>query len=146
MMEPIKKIAGDLLLFFYAQQRKRGFPDENIIEFGNAENMGVVVKKSTSIEGIMTVCKGSSTDAYNAIQYLREKSFIECNESDETNGILIYGIRVTAQGVDIVEGVERDKEGRDMFYITFNIKLADNINVESLIKNEVDAIFKLGLV
>jgi hypothetical protein len=41
-----------------------------------------------------------------------------------------------------VEGVERDNEAKEKFTINFNIKLADNVTVESLIKSEVGSIFK----
>jgi hypothetical protein len=58
---------------------------------------------------------------------------------------MIHGFRVTASGVDIIEGVERDVTAKQNFTINFNIKVADNITVESLIKNELGSIFKGSL-
>ena len=56
----------------------------------------------------------------------------------------MFNFTVTAGGVDIIEGIERGEAERNNFYLTFNIKLADKINVESLVKNELGSILGIS--
>lgn len=145
-MNSIKKIAGDLLIYFYVRQRKRGFSDMSIIEFGSADELGVVADSSSLSKEIVKITNNSATDAYNALRYLEEKGFVAFKEDKTNISDLFHNIRVTALGVDIIEGVERGEEERNDFHVTFNIKLAENINIESLIKNELGSLIKTSLI
>ena len=145
-MKSIKKISGDVLLYLYSIQRKNGFPRDSILSFQREDNGAKLSVSSNFEKGIFKIASDSSVDLYNAIRYLEEKSFIDFNDSRDTSGYCFINIRVTAFGVDIIEGIERDDEAKKEFNITFNIKIADNINIESLIKNELGSLVKLGLI
>ena len=61
-------------------------------------------------------------------------------------GIHCHGLRLTAYGVDIIEGIEKSDKEKEAFKINFNIKLAENINIESLIKAELGSLIKASLI
>lgn len=145
-MAPIKKTAGDLLIFLYASQRKRGFSDGEIVEFGNVGEMGVVTNSSNLSKGLLKAGNESAVDVYNALHYLEEKGFVSFRENHTNISDYFHNIRVTASGIDIIEGIERGEEARDRFHVTFNIKLSDNINIDSLIKNEIGSLIKTSLI
>ena len=146
-MKPIKEIAGEILLFFYALQRKNAFPIMEIVRFSGIHNNNISIGRGESsfIKDLKNI-SSSASDIYNALRYLEEKRFIDFRESNDTGGDVFHSIRVTAYGVDIIEGIEREEEERKKFYITFNIKLAENINVESLIKTKLESLVKASLM
>ncbi|MCD6410390.1 hypothetical protein J7K92_00375 [bacterium] len=141
-MKPIKKIAGDILLLLYALQRKRGSLDAEIISFDRDMNSKAELEKSELGKKLLKVAAESITDVYNAMRYLEEGCFISFKESNDNMTYYFFNLRVTKSGIDIVEGIERGEKERKEFHITFNIKLADNVNLESLIKNEVGSFIK----
>lgn len=142
-MKSTKKLSGELLLYFYAKQRQRGFNSHEIMRFTDWDNIKLVGQSGMEAE----VAKLSSNyaDLYNAILYLGEKGYLYFKQSRNSGGDMIHSFRVTAPGVDIIEGVERDTAAKQNFTVNFNIKVADNITVESLIKNELGSVFKGSL-
>jgi hypothetical protein len=146
-MKSIKKIAGDILIYFYYLQRKNGTPIVDILRFSNKFHGPIVIEGNNQFnEGILRISEESHVDAFNAINYLHEKELIECKISSDTGGDNYIMLRVSALGVDVIEGIERGERERNEFNFTFNIKLADTINVDSLIKNELDNLFKASLI
>lgn len=147
-MKNIKRIAGDILLIFYWEQRKIGSAHGEIIRFDiSADGKVTSFNCNSQLQAPLAgVADGSSVDAYNAVQYLFEKNLIEGNRSDDTGGTSIFNLRVSAQGIDVIEGIERGEEEKRIFNTTFNIKLSDNINVESLIKAEVGNLLKAAII
>jgi len=147
-MQNIKKIAGDILLYLYKIQREKAFmASYEILHFGKHENEGINLSGDTEFsKSILKISASLPADAYNALSYLKDHCFIELKEHPNTGGVVISNIIVTAEGFDIIEGIEREEEARQTFTVTFNIKLADNINVESLIKNEVGSILKASVL
>lgn len=149
-MKPIKTIAGDLLLFFYVQQRKFG-SIQDALEFseepyGAVHNNGKELASNSQLaKAILGICENSN-DAYFALCYLGEKGFMNWTNNQASFIELFFNLRVTASGVDIIEGVERGKDERNQFNLTFNIKLADNINIDSLIKNQLDSLIRASLI
>lgn len=146
-MKNIKTIAGDILLYLYKQQREKAFiATYEILRFGK-DNSSVVLSSDTKFsESILRISSRSSADAYNALSYLENGYFITLSKSKNTGGVLINQIHVTDRGIDIIEGIEREQEARRTFSMTFNIKLADTINVESLIKNELGSLLKVSAI
>lgn len=156
-MKSIKTIAGDLLLFFYARQRKTG-TIEDIIEFQNdrykeqfvgdpSELKGQELKANSQLsKGILEISEDSN-NAYNALRYLKEKGFISWKK-DRISGVseVFLNLRVSASGIDIIEGIERGENEKAQFNFFFNIKLADNIKVDSLIKLQLDSLIKASLL
>ena len=69
--------------------------------------------------------------------YLKSKKLISFREDKDSSAITLWNIEVDATGIDIIEGVGHNKEATKEFNIAFNLKLADNITLDSLIKNEV---------
>lgn len=140
----IKEIAGDVLLYFYAKQRENIYTLEaSLLDF-DAQNSDIQLIGEGEFENsIRSLAVNSGNDVLNGIDYLLGKDFINCTKKSDNRGWLIHNITLTSTGVDIVEGIERGKSERNNFYMTFNIKLTDTINVESLLKAELGSIFKL---
>lgn len=146
-MKTIKKIAGDLLLYFYSLQRQNKLDPAHIISFEGHPGRDINLNdKSEFGENILKLAAGSPIDTYNALKYLEEKAFIDFKKTGTTSGIIIHGTSLTAYGVDIIEGIERGEEEKKEFHITFNIKLADTINIESLIRAELGSLIKASLI
>jgi hypothetical protein len=150
---PIKKISGDLLLLLYTLQRKVQIFDFTILqfEFSGTQLLGdghsIRLEDNSGLaHSLLEVTNGCHEDAYNALQYLHEKGFITFREEPVGSGTnLINELRVSAGGIDIIEGIERGEKEKKAFTITFNIKVDNTFNVESLIKAELDSIFKGSL-
>lgn len=147
-MKSIKKISGDILLFLYSLQRKEGIPQHEIIRFSHfGEGKVSEFECSEKLKGVlMKLADDSIQDLYGAMIYLKEKHFIDCKWEIDSGGDNIFLLRVSAFGIDIIEGIERGKEEKNQFNVNFNIKLADNINLESLIKTEIGSLVKVSLI
>jgi hypothetical protein len=141
----LKKIAGDVLLILYALQRRLGYCDDGVVSFERRMDNRAALEQSPLGNRLLQTCS-SVADVYNALRYLDEKAFISFTESCDNMAYQFFNIRVIAGGVDIIEGIERGEAEREQFFITFNIKLADTINVESLMKNEIGSIFKASVI
>lgn len=102
--------------------------------------------QSDFAQKLVSLCRGSAADLYNALMYLSQKGFINLMANRSSAGDSLHDFSVTSGGIDIIEGIERGQAERNNFYITFNIKLADNINIESLLKNEIGSILKGSLI
>jgi hypothetical protein len=144
-MKPIKEIAGEILLYFYVLHRKNGFGSMDIIRFSGWDEITLPDQPGLSHD-LLAICSGSAADLYNALKYLNEQHLLGIRISRDSGGDSMHNFELTAGGVDIIEGIERGQVERANFFVTFNIKLADNINVESLIKNELGSIFKGSLI
>jgi len=152
-MEPIKKIAGRILLYFYLIQRNdysklcdlvlefqmRHFSDKN-------EKSPKIIHKDNEIVQNLLKIAGNDNNVYNALKYLENKGFIEMSKSSDNVNDNFLNFSVSSAGIDIIESIERGKEEKREFNIIFNIKVADNINIESLIKTELGSLIKASLV
>lgn len=146
-MKSIKNIAGDILIYFYYLQRKNGAPIIDILRFSNNFHGPIKIEGENQFnKGIREISSDSDIDAFNAINYLYEKNFIECKISSDTGGDNYIMLKVSAWGIDVIEGIERGEKEKKEFNFVFNIKLADNINIDSLIKNELASLFKASLI
>jgi hypothetical protein len=147
-MENIKKFSGDVLLYLYARKREKGFEDDVLLRFDHCiADEKVSLNSNTDLtKDLLKITQNNDVDLYNSLQYLHEKGFIFYKRGLDTGGESLHNFHVTAQGVDIIEGVDYDEESRNNFNINFNIKLADNVTVESLIKNELGSLAKFALI
>lgn len=142
----MKKIAGEILLYFYTLQRRSGLGSmENLVFTGQNEPLSLTTESKLA-KDLLSICDDSAPDLFNALRYLRERDFVSMYHHSPIGAEALNSFVVTANGIDIVEGVERGADDRKRFYVTFNMKLADNINIESLIKNELGSIFKASLI
>lgn len=151
-MEPIKKIAGKILLYFYYIQRDdyaslHDFAlSFQIRHLPDGVKSPLINNKDQEITQNLIKISGSDNNIYNGLMYLYEKGFINMSKQPDNTCDHILNITVSSIGIDIVEGIERGEEEKREFNINFNIKLADNINIESLIKAELGSLIKASLI
>ncbi len=134
----IKEIAGEILLYFYVLQRKN-YSELEKQQFNFLIRNGIKLENKTKNE---LTEKYSDSDLYNALRYLENKNFVQFAKNGETNIEKAFVvIELTADGMDIIEGVKRG-DGKSIYKTTFNfnlnidslLKLENNINLESIIK------------
>jgi len=152
-MKPIKTLAGKILLYFYSLQRNdyaklynlvlefqmRHFVDKN-------EKSPKIINKDNEIVKNLLEISGNDNNVYNALIYLQDKGFIKMSRSPDNTNDNFLNFSVLSGGIDIIEGIERGKNERKQFNVIFNIKVADNINIESLIKTELSSLIKASLI
>jgi len=152
-MEQIKTIAGKILLYFYSIQRSDYVKlHDFVLEFQmrhfsdkNEKSPKVIHKDNEIVQNLLKIA-GDDNNVYNALKYLEDKGFIEMSKSSDNVSDNLLNFSVSSAGIDIIEGIERGKEEKREFNIIFNIKVADNINIESLIKAELGSLIKASLV
>lgn len=139
----IKETAGKMLLYFYQLQRtvpmsmprrQLGFidkPDGDILFAGDKQ----------WLTKDMRAINPSSIDILNAYTFLVEKKIIESSERIAKDKRIYVGVHVTAEGVDLVEGIEQGKDGQSNFMRMFNIAMKSNVDVERLIKDNLKGLF-----
>jgi len=151
-MEAIKKIAGKMLLYFYTLQRN---DYSSLYDFGlsfqmrhfpKGEKSPAINDKNNEISQTLIKISGNDNNAYNALIYLCEKGFINMSKTSDNVSDHFLNINVSSEGIDIIEGIERGETEKKEFNIIFNIKIADNINIESLIKTELGSLIKASLL
>lgn len=125
-------------------QNKKGYISQSVIAFIGPSKWRFHSGESEVREVLTSISAGSVINLKNAFQYLKEKRLIDF----QSNGVFqvqidIFNLSITAAGVDIIEGVGGAETDKGKYQMTFNVKLADNINVESLLKAELGSIFKL---
>ncbi len=152
-MESIKTIAGRILLYFYSVQRSDYAKlNDSIIEFqirgfsGKSDKSPQLKKKGSEVVSDLLKISENDNDIYNALVYLHDKNLIKMTKSPDNISDNLINISVSSTGIDMVEGIERGERERKNFYITFNIKLADNVNIENLIKAELGSLLKASLI
>ena len=146
-LKPIKKIAGELLIYLYNRERSEAFALKSaMLRFNDALTTVSLEGKDEFTKVLLYAANDSSADAYNALEYLSEQMFIEARASRDSGGVMMHGFHVTSRGVDIIEGIEQDQQLRNQFNITFNFKLAENINVDALVKNEIESLVKASVL
>lgn len=153
-MEPIKTIAGKILLYFYSVQRTEyaKLHDFSVSfqmrHFSNPDERSPKMERSSTNELLENLLKISNrdNDIYNALLYLNGSGFIEMKESKDNVGIHLYNFQLSNHGIDIIEGIERGNDEKQIFNVTFNIKVADNVNVDSLVKAEVGSLLKASFL
>ncbi len=151
---PIKTIAGEILLYFYLLQRK------NVTDLSYAMlNFRLKLTPETKIEGIEMQQRNESilkeekfntysdVDLFNALTYLNELGLISYEDvKDISGGSHLRDFKITAQGIDLIEGIERGQLEKRDFNITFNFNIKNDVTVESLLKAEFGSIFKASLL
>lgn len=138
----IKEIAGTVLLYLYEIQREQPAKLRFIvIDFNELSGGQVSLNCSdNSIKTALLKISENPNDIYNAHRYLVNKSFIQSSEQSDAGSGEYIGCLLTDHGVDIIEGIERGDEEKAHFNFIFNIKVENNMNVESLIKANLSAL------
>lgn len=133
----IQEAAQKVLLIFYRRYTVQGFITEDALEF-EYDNGWEFTTSDSLLEKALKVEVDSSILIKNSLQYLEDKGLI----TFKTQGLLSsdflgYQFNLTSTGVDMIEGVGGAGNSRATYQTTFNVKLADNINVDSLLKTEL---------
>lgn len=149
-IKPLKKIAGEILLYLYWMHRKNIPKLQNIhLNFTmwdlNLEGI-VLTKREDSIFSINEFKEYTDNDLFGALQYLNDLYLIEYTERKNTTGLKFLNFKVPAQGVQMVEGIQSSQEEKNEFNVTFNFNLENNITIESLLKAELGSLFKASLL
>ncbi len=147
----IKQVAGRILLALYAMQRQNpiSLRDEQI-HFSLMPDSKKIVGGSDNIEGMLDKLGLKDDDAtvYNAFHYLLEKDLVtHINNKFMTMGSEFYnGPKLTAYGIDIIEGIEqKDEEPKKTIKALFNFEFKNNtITVDSLLKAQLGDIIGVG--
>lgn len=138
----IKEIAGKVLLYLYEIQREQ--PAKLlfiVIEFDELPGGRFSLNCSENkIKTALLKISENPNDIYNAHRYLVDKNFIQSSEQAMAGSGAYIGCLLTDHGVDIIESIERGNEEKARFNLTFNIKVENNMNVESLIKANLSAL------
>jgi len=71
---------------------------------------------------------------------------IDYKDSPDNTGSNLFNLKVTASGVDIIEGIERGAEEKRVFNMTFNFNITNDVTVESLLKAEFGSLIKASLI
>lgn len=152
-MEPIKTIAGKILLYFYLIQRNDYAKLHDLVlefqmrHFSNKDDESPqITHKENAVAQNLLKISGNDNNVYNALIYLQDKGFIEMRKIPDNVNDNFLNFSVSSAGIDIIESIERGESEKKEFNIIFNIKLADNINVENLIKAELGSLFKASLI
>lgn len=152
-MTPIKKIAGEMLLYFYLLQRRDVSQlSDKILSFqmryfspGRAEEGPLLNDRNATILNIVEFEQYRDADLLNSLTYLGDCGLIDVSDSQGTVDHTFLNIRVTARGIDLIEGIERGEKEKTEFNVTFNFNVSNNVTVESLLRTELGSLFKLSL-
>lgn len=135
----IQEAAQKILLIFYKRYTSHGFITDEVMQFEHDGGWELDFEDEplkTALEKEVD----SSILIKNALQYLEDKGLISFKTQGMMSGDFIaYLFNLTSSGVDMIEGVGGAGNTRDTYQTTFNVKLAENINVESLLKAELKA-------
>tara|TARA_B100001989_G_C24539661_1_gene466739 strand:+ start:1648 stop:2109 length:462 start_codon:yes stop_codon:yes gene_type:complete len=153
-MKTVKTISGEILLYFYLLQRQDvGQLKDARVSFGFWQSRqdnnvsGVQLdRRSESIFGVDDFKEYTDNDLYNAIVYLSDSGLIDFKDSPDNTGSNLFNFKVSAYGIDIVEGIERGEEEKKVFNMTFNFNINNDVTVESLLKAEFGALFKASVL
>ena len=153
-MKPLKKISGEILLYFYWLHRRDSSKLHDAIltfqlrQFSqDRKEVGPALeRRNESVMNIDELKEYSDGDLLNAIKYLCDYRLITFNISKTNVGDIFLNFEVTAHGVDLIEGIERGDVERNQFNVTFNFKINNEITVESLLKAELGSLIKASLI
>ena len=133
----IQETAQKILLIFYMRYTTQGFITEEVMQF-EYDDKWVLDTDDELLKSALNDEIGSPILIKNALQYLEDKRLISFKTRGLVSGDFVaHMFNLTSNGVDMIEGVGGAGNTRDIYQNTFNVKLADNINVESLLKNEL---------
>lgn len=135
----VQEASQKVLLIFYKRHTTQGFITNEIMEF--EQNDGWTISFVDEVLRIALEEEVSSPIAIkNSLEYLRGKGLISFMVEGLMNeSFSAYYFSLTANGIDMIEGVGGTGNMRVTYQNTFNVKLADNVNVESLLKTELKA-------
>lgn len=151
-MVPIKKIAGEIILYLYLLQRQDVAKLKGqMLNFGlwHQPTGASGAQLNNRTDTIFAVCDFDAytdNDLYNALVYLYDSGLIEYKDSKDNTGSHFFNLKVTSYGIDMVEGIERGEEEKKIFNMTFNFNITNDVTIESLLKAEFGSLFKASVM
>ena len=112
-MTSIKKISGEILLYFYILQRQDvGKLKSLMLNFRiynqlDEQNGAKLDRRDGGIFGINDFKDYTDNDIYNALVYLYDSGLIDFNDSRDNTGSNLINLKVTSGGIDIVENIDK---------------------------------------
>lgn len=82
----------------------------------------------------------SSTDIFNAYRFLIRKGVLQSTERATGGKRIFVGILVTDTGIDIVEGIERGRDGQREFAAMFNISAEGALSVDEFVSQHLSSL------
>ena len=140
----IKETAGKILLYFYQLQRTVPLTMKyRQLGFIDRKNGGLYVTSDKKwLTNNLLDINPVSTDVLNAFTFLIDKDFIQTRERATAEAKIYVGIQLTSTGIDVVEGIEGGTDGKREFASTFNIKVADSADIESVISDNLSSLLE----
>jgi hypothetical protein len=117
------------------RQRQLGFIEKK------SGGLGLTSDKKWLTKDLLDISP-TVADLLNAFMFLLDKRFIQSEERTSAGARIYIGIQLTGAGIDVVEGIERDREGKRAFTETFNIDVEDRMNIEHLVKEHLGALLE----
>lgn len=142
-------MAGEVLIYLYDRHRKQAFELSNTSLLFKREAESITLPGNDEFPKVLLhAASDSGADAYNILDYLKQKGFLEFSGGKPLSGgvVHLYGFHLTSTGVDIIEDIVRDDGSRQHFNVTFNFNLNNEINVEALVKNEIESLVKASVL
>lgn len=136
----IKEIAGGLLLYLYYENRRDplNIDYKNFyFRYDNTQWKDVQTFNEFQ-ENLLKAANNSMNDLLNATRYLISSGLINENTNGSDNAGLMYrDMKLTAHGINIIEGVERKENStRKQFNITFNFNLESIAKIVPTLKSQ----------
>lgn len=153
-MTTIKKTAGEILLYLYLLQRQDMVKIKSAIlhfnlwhKIQDSEGSGAQLeRRPETIFHISDFDSYTDNDLYNALVYLYDSGLINYRDSQDTMGSCLFNLKVTAQGIDIIEAIERGEKEKRNFNVTFNFNITNDVTIESLLKAELGSFIKASVL
>jgi len=143
-MNNIQETSEKLLLAFYKIHREEGTILDEVLSFEKNTTWGASSDNIELLEKLLKLSNESALDLKNSLKYLKEKGLINFLSEGLLGGeVDIYNLEISSNAIDIIEGVTGAETSKSMYQTIFNVKLADNINLESLLSTKLGAEFKL---
>lgn len=142
----VKEAAGKIILVLYHVQTENPAKlDNSQITFSMPSKPKLEADKW--LKRALREVNENDAVLYNALNYLLEKGLIaKRNTKDIMGGMLLIGPHLTADGIDVIEGVEQGEEGQKVVKSLFNFSftLKPTMKIDSLVKAEVGNIVGIG--
>ncbi|MFZ1302147.1 MAG: hypothetical protein WAQ27_06280 [Candidatus Microsaccharimonas sp.] len=140
----IKQTAGKILLSLYVTQLDNPVKLERAsLVFKNSQKPKLDTDRW--LKDILHSISENDTMLYNGFNYLLQKGLIgNKNTKGILGGLLLLGLHVTSQGVDVVEGVEQGPEQQKIVKSLFSFNFSNNVTVDSLVKAEIGNVVGIG--
>lgn len=138
----IKSTAGKMLLYLYKMQRSTpiDMPKRQLV-FVDKPGKGVAMTsdKVWLAKDLLEI-NGSGADVYNAFRFLLDKEYVKSNLRLSPQAMVYTGLELTAMGIDIVEGVERDSGGATAFSEAFNMSVEAGTKVDKVVEQQLSSL------